>query len=152
MLHLREILCFVTPYVANHFEILPKNICEHFCVSTLVGESILAERVNRDYPISIHHKSTMTDLIELKMVDFDVILGMEWIHSSYASIYCRTQVVKFQSPNELVIEWASSSTLPKGRFISYHKVRKLVSKGCIFHLVQVNDSSVEVPSLQSVSF
>ena len=27
-------------------------------------------------------------------------------------------------------------------------MRKLVSKGCIYHIVRVNDSSVEVPPLQ----
>ena len=57
----------------------------------------------------------------------------------------------FQIPNESVIEWSSSSGIPKGRFISYLKARKSVSKGCIYHLVRVNDSSVEVPSLQLVS-
>ena len=41
--------------------------------------------------------------------------------------------------------------MPKSHFISYLKVRKLVSKGCIYHLVRVNDSSVEVPSFKSVS-
>ena len=40
--------------------------------------------------------------------------------------------------------------MPKGRFISYLKARKLVSKGCIYHLVRVNDSSVEVPSFPSI--
>ena len=84
----------------------------------------------------------MADLVELDMVDFDVILGMDWFHASYASIDCRIQVVKFQIPNDPVIEWASSSTVPKGHFISYLKARKLVSKGCIYHIVRVNDSSV----------
>ena len=32
----------------------------------------------------------------------------------------------------------------------YLKTRKLVSKGCIYHLVRVKDSSVYIPSLQSV--
>ncbi|KAG5576650.1 hypothetical protein H5410_056784 [Solanum commersonii] len=40
--------------------------------------------------------------------------------------------------------------MPKGHFISYLKARKLVSKGCIYHLVQVNNSSVETPPIQSV--
>ncbi|PBO41484.1 hypothetical protein CKX42_26525, partial [Escherichia coli] len=92
----------------------------------------------------------MVDLIELDMVDFDVILGMDWLHACYASIDCRTRVVKFQFPNEPVIEWSSSSAVPKGRFISYLKARKLVSKGCIYHLVRVHDSSVEIPYFQSV--
>ena len=45
---------------------------------------------------------------------------------------------------------SSSSVLPKGHFVSYLKATKLVSEGCIYHLVRVNESSVDVPSLQSV--
>ena len=55
-----------------------------------------------------------------------------------------------KSPNEPIIEWASSLVVPKGHFILYLKTRKLVSKGCIYHLVRVNNSNVEVPSLHSV--
>ena len=77
----------------------------------------------------------MSDLVELDMVDFDVILGMDWLHAFYASVDCRTRVVKFQFPNDLVLEWKSSSVEPKGHFISYLKARKIVSKGCVYHLV-----------------
>ncbi|KAH0676229.1 hypothetical protein KY285_024030 [Solanum tuberosum] len=45
-------------------------------VSTPVGESILAERVYRDSSISVNNKSTMVDLFELDIVDFDVILDI----------------------------------------------------------------------------
>ena len=92
----------------------------------------------------------MVDLIELGMVDFDVILGKDWILSSYASIDCVIWVVTFHFQNEPVIEWSSCSLEPKGRFILYLKARKLVFKGCIYNLVWVNESSCEVPSLQSV--
>ena len=54
----------------------------------------------------------MDDLIELGMVDFDVILGFDWFHACYALIDFRIQVVKFQSPNEPVMEWTSSSAVP----------------------------------------
>ena len=84
------ILSFITPYVANQFEILPEKLCEPFCVSTSVGESILAERVYRDYPVFINYKNTMDDLVELDMIDFDVILCMDWLHACYASIDCKT--------------------------------------------------------------
>ena len=69
-------LPFLTPYVVNLFEILPGKLREPFCVSTPIGEFILAERFYRDCPISINHKNTMNDLVEFDMVDFDVILGM----------------------------------------------------------------------------
>ena len=58
--------------------------------------------------------------------------------------------MKFQFSNELALEWKSSSAVPKGRFISYLKVGKLVSKVRVYHSVRVNDSSFEMPLIQSV--
>ena len=95
LLDLEASLSLVTPHVAMNFDVLLEQLLELFSVSTHVGESILADRVYRDCTISINHKSTMADLVELDMVDFDVILGMDWLHACYASINCRTQIVKF---------------------------------------------------------
>ena len=66
-------LSFVIPNVAMNFEIIPEQLSEQFIVSTPVGESILAERFYRDCPISVSHRSTMADLIDLNMVYYDVI-------------------------------------------------------------------------------
>ena len=82
-----------------YFILSMKIFVNLFCVFTHVGECILAERVYLYCSISINHKGTMTNLIELDMVDFDVILGMDWIHAFYASIDYRIRVVKFQIPN-----------------------------------------------------
>ena len=105
-------LYFVNPYVANKFEILHEKICEPFCVSTPVGESILEERVYRDCRNSINHKNTMADLVELDKVNFDVILDMDLLYACSASIDCRSRVVKFRVPNEQVIEWCCNSATP----------------------------------------
>ena len=104
LLDLGASLSFVTPYVAMNFDVIPEQLSEPFSVSTPVGESILAKRVYRDCPIFVNHKSTVADLIELDMVDFDVILSMDWLRACYASVDCRTRVVKFQFPNEPVLE------------------------------------------------
>ena len=93
----------------------------------------------------------IADLIELDMVDFDIILVMNWLHSCYASIDCRTRVVKFQFPNKPVFEWSENSVSPKIHFISYLKARKLISKGCFYHLVQFKDTKSETPNIQSVN-
>ena len=63
-----------------NFEIIPEQLCKLFSVSTPVCESILAEIVYLDCPVFVYYKSTMTYLIELDMVDFDVILGMDRLH------------------------------------------------------------------------
>ena len=40
------------------------------------------------------------DLVELPMNDFDVIFGMDWLHSFYACMKCCSRVVRFCFPNE----------------------------------------------------
>lgn len=69
-------LSFVAPYVAMNFDVILKEHIELFSVWTQVNESILEEWVYHDCPTFINHKSTMIDLIELYMVDFDVIFVM----------------------------------------------------------------------------
>ena len=83
------------------------------------------------------------------MVEFDVILGMDWLHSWYASVDCRTRIFHFQFPEEPILECKGSSLMPMGRFISYLKARKIISKGYLYHLVRVKDSSSETPTLES---
>ena len=100
----QESLSAATPYVSNQFELLPEKICEPFCVSTPIGEPILAERVYRNCLISIKQNNIMVDLVELDLVDFDVILCIDWLHACYASTGCSFRVVKFKIPNEPVIE------------------------------------------------
>lgn len=81
----------------------------------------------------------MVDLIELNMVNFDVIVTINWLYACYASIDCRTQVLKFNVPNEPVIELNGSSLVPNGCFISYLKVRKFG---------RCYTSKIQVPSLK----
>jgi len=60
-------------------------------------------------------------------------------------------VVKFQFLGASVFEWFGNSVSPKSHFISYLKARKLISKGCIYHLVRFKDTKSETPTLQSVN-
>ncbi|KAF3622940.1 putative zinc finger protein VAR3, chloroplastic-like [Capsicum annuum] len=100
---------YVTPLVIVNFEIGPEKIPEPFLVSTLVGESVVDKQVYRKCPITVLHKVMLADLIELDMVDFNLILGMDFLHSCYASIDHCIRVVKFQFPDELVFEWKANS-------------------------------------------
>lgn len=140
-------LSYVTLLVAMNFKMSPKKIPEPFLVSTLVGESVVAKQVYRDYPITILHRVILFDLIEVDMVDFDLTLGIDWLHSCYASIDYSSRVVKFHFPDEPIFEWSGSPVSPKSHFISYLKAKKLISKGFIYHLVRVKDTKSEAPTI-----
>ena len=82
---------------------------------------------------------THVELVELDMVDFDVNMGMDWLHEFFASIDCRTRIVKFNFPNELVLEWKWGNSILNVCIISYLKACKMISKGCLYHIVRVKD-------------
>ena len=65
----------------------------------------------------------MADLVELDMLDFDVILGIDSIHVCYASVDYRTRIVYFLFQGEPIIESKCSSLASMGRFISYLKAK-----------------------------
>ena len=49
-------------------------------VSTPVDESVVPKRVYRNCPIILPNRVTYVALVEHDIFDFDVILGMDWLH------------------------------------------------------------------------
>ncbi|XP_019251318.1 PREDICTED: uncharacterized protein LOC109230253, partial [Nicotiana attenuata] len=88
--------------------------------------SISEEFLNGFLVCNIERKVFATLLLD--MVDFDVILGMDWLSPYHAILDCH----------------ATRSV------ITYVKARRMVEKGCLAYLAYVRDSSAEVPSIDSV--
>ena len=70
-------------------------------VTTPVVESVVSRRVCQNFRMMFPNRVTNVELVELDMVYFDVILGMDWLHYCFASIYCRTRIVKYNFQRNL---------------------------------------------------
>ena len=72
------------------------------------------------------------------MVNFDVILGMDWLYGCFASIDCRTRIVQLiflMNPSYRDRGTKNS----RGRIISCLKACKKISKGCLYNIIRVKD-------------
>ncbi|XP_070003076.1 uncharacterized protein [Nicotiana sylvestris] len=84
------------------------------------------------------------------MVEFDMIMGMDWLSSCYALLDCHAKIVRFQFPNEEVLELKGSSASLVGKFISYLKAQQMIGKGCLAYLAHIINPESEPLTLQSV--
>ncbi|XP_049387783.1 uncharacterized protein LOC125852068 [Solanum stenotomum] len=101
--------------------------------------------------VTVCDRDTLADLVEIEMVDFNVIISMDWLASCYAMVDCQTKMVHFHFPKEAVLQWKGNIGAPRGKFISYIKAKKMMYKGYICHLVRVKNIYAEPAKLQSIS-
>lgn len=134
----------VTPYVVMRFCISLGMISYPFNISNPVDKSIVAKRFYWFFSIFISHIVTQIDLVELYMLDFYVILGVDSLYACYTSIYYWKLLVTFKS-------WKRGNYVLKEKFISCLNARKMISKGYIYHLVWVIDRDSKTCSLKLVS-
>ena len=84
------------------------------------------------------------DLIVLEMVDYDVILGMDWLSKYNDTIFCRRKKVVFQPSEGEMFEYKGTPRGSKYRVVSALKASKMLIKGCVGYLAHVVDTTVEV--------
>ena len=72
------------------------------------------------------------------------------LDACFISIDCRTRVVKFNSLIEIVLEWKRGNSFPRDCIISCFKSCRIVSKGCLYHIVRVKDLEYDSSPIESV--
>ncbi|XP_070011399.1 uncharacterized protein [Nicotiana sylvestris] len=141
---------YVSSYFTLRFSRQPELLNDPFLVATPIGESLLAEYVYHAYQIRVEGRDTLADLIVLDMIDFDMLMEMDWLSSCYAIVDCHAKIVKFEIPNEPSFILRGSQITETCKIISFMKAQRLLKKGCLGLLAIVNDTRKETVSIENV--
>ena len=96
---------YVSTYFAAKFDMICDSMTVPIRVSTPVGKPLVVDRVYRSCLVSLAGYDTWVDLIILGMVDFDVILGMDWLSPYHAVLDCNAKTVTLAMPGVPRVEW-----------------------------------------------
>ncbi|XP_073153836.1 uncharacterized protein [Henckelia pumila] len=90
---------FISKRFAKKLGLIPEILVEPFRVATPTSKEIETHRVHRDCIIDISEHVFQAELIQLNMVEFDAILGMDWLANNHALVDCRMKNVKLRTSN-----------------------------------------------------
>ncbi|KAM1853570.1 hypothetical protein ACFX14_009521 [Malus domestica] len=96
-------------------------------------------------PVLVEDVVMPANLIPLDIMDFDMILGTNWLHYNLANIDCYRKVVSFHRPGLPEVIFVGERSTVRHGVISTVKAKKLLEKGSQGYLAHVvlNDN---VPS------
>ncbi|XP_070040949.1 uncharacterized protein [Nicotiana tomentosiformis] len=115
-----------------------------------MGGSIIMDRVYRSCVVTIGGLEMRIDLLLFGMVDFNVILGMDWLSPCHTIMDCHAKTMKLAILGFPRIEWRGSLDYVPSRVISYLKRQQIVGKRCLAYLAFVRDVGVDTLTIESV--
>ncbi|KAF3660362.1 hypothetical protein FXO38_12183 [Capsicum annuum] len=121
LLDLRWTFSYVSIYFASSIDSISDTLAMPIHVSTLVGDSLVMDREYRSCVV-VGHK-ILVDLLVLDMVDFDVILGMNWLDLSHAVLNYYVRTVTLALSGMPRIAWKGTLHSGPQRIISNAQAR-----------------------------
>ncbi|XP_049348112.1 uncharacterized protein LOC125812663 [Solanum verrucosum] len=95
---------YVSTYFVSSLDIVCESLDLPVHVSTPVGDSVVVDRVYRLCIVILMGYDTHADLKVLDMVDFDVILGMDWLSPYHTILNCHAKTVTLAMPGIPIVE------------------------------------------------
>ncbi|KAL0554265.1 hypothetical protein IC582_008182 [Cucumis melo] len=140
---------FISSAFVSHARLEVEPLHHVLSVSTPSGECMLSKEKVKACQIEIAGHVIEVTLIVLDMLDFDVILGMDWLAVNHASIDCSRKEVTFNPPSMASFKFKGGGSRSLPQVISAIRASKLLSQGTWGILASVVDTREADVSLSS---
>ncbi|KAL0537454.1 hypothetical protein IC582_026432 [Cucumis melo] len=140
---------FISSTFVLHARLEVEPLHHVLSVSTPSGGCMLSKERVKACQIEIAGHVIEVTLIVLDMLDFDVILGMDWLAANHASIDCSRKEVTFNPPSMASFKFKGGGSKSLPQVISAIRASKLLSQGTWGILASVVDTREADVSLSS---
>ena len=141
---------FISLYFAKKLSKESRKMENPLIINTPLQDSIIVDHMYPACLVEVENRKLSADLIELPVLEFDVILWMDWLDKYDANINCCTKrlVLRPQEEEEIIFQ-GDRSEVPTN-LISVVKARRQLVKGCQGYLAQVIDARVRFEDIQQI--
>src|SRR5262249_30340022 len=119
-------------------------------ITTPLGDLVDVQYIHPSCMIELRGKKLLVDLIELPVLDFDVILVMDWFVVNHATIDYYKKCIEFKLEEEIEIVFQGDRNEAFTNLISTIRVIKLLAKGCQGYFAHMKDTRVTSNKLQQI--
>ncbi|XP_075499143.1 uncharacterized protein LOC142537518 [Primulina tabacum] len=134
---------FISEQFMRSLGLAPIGEIVHFSIVLPSGDYIHSSSVIRACPVQVDEELLNSDLIFIPMIEFDVILGMDWLSTYRAVIDCVAKTVHFPLGRGDCRVFTGLGTSLDLSFISYLQMQRMLVKGCYGFLASVVDITRE---------
>ncbi|KAF5459720.1 hypothetical protein F2P56_019642, partial [Juglans regia] len=127
-------------------ELLPQRVV----VLIPDGNTVACTRLVKDCPVELDGRTLKADLLVFGQMEFDLILGMDWLFKHYAKIDCRKREVVFESPSEDIIRYTGASVKATPLVISALQARKCFEVGASAFLLMIVEKTVGSEEIRGI--
>ncbi|XP_075492419.1 uncharacterized protein LOC142530466 [Primulina tabacum] len=134
---------FMSKRFAKKLGSKPDKLTAPFRIATPTNRAVEKNEIYRDCKISISDQTFSADSIQLIMVDFDVILGMDWLARNSAIVDCKGKRVKLLTAEQKEVVFHGKSRERK-LLLSASQTWKAMKSGEDIYLAMVREGKEEV--------
>ena len=96
---------FVSAMFVKKLDMVPDLLYEIYIISLPSEENLTSRFGFKVIPVKIPGRELPVDLMVLEMVDYDLILSIDWLSKYNATIVCRSKKVVFQPSEGEIFEY-----------------------------------------------
>ncbi|KAL4025391.1 hypothetical protein IC575_013783 [Cucumis melo] len=135
---------FVSSMFVTKLDRMLEPLSQELVIYTPVGDALLVSEVLCDCEVLVEGLGLLVDLLPLELQVLDVILGIDFLFTHYASMDCHRKEVILRKPGVAkVVFRGERKRIISTSLISALKVEKLLRNGCTTFLAHVAEVQKE---------